>query len=145
MKNRGGRSDIYLVQNSTWPTTFHNFYRLYQIYHFVRCDDVVQISHFFRIIFTTKPSVGVVTLLLVFFLWLIASLWTSETVWSEIITSSHPYVLPRIILKAVKNRNFLSQKWKMHFNFLAQNWLDGVYYKVKNSHKRHLIIFCVNY
>ena len=142
MKNRGGRSDIYLVQNSTWPTTFHNFYRLFQIYHFVRRCNIVQISHFFRIIFTTKPSVGVVTLLLVFFLWLIAG-W--ETVWSEIITLSHPYVLSRIILKAVKNRNFLSQKWKMHFNFLAQNWLDGVYYKVKNSHKRHLIIFCVNY
>ena len=117
MKNRGGRSDIYLVQNSTWPTTFHNFYRLYQIYHFVRRCDVVQISHFFRIIFTTKPSVGVVTLLLVFFLWLIASLWTSETVWSEIITSSHPYVLPKIILKAVKQiivlmiRSVLEIQW----------------------------------
>ena len=134
MKNRGGRSDIYLVQNSTWPTTFHNFYRLYQIYHFVRCDDVVQISHFFRIIFTTKPSVGVVTLLLVFFLWLIARLWTSETVWSEIITSSHTYVLPRIILKAVKNRNFLIQNQKFISIFLpkhSKNWLDGVCDKVK--------------
>ena len=97
--------------------------------------DVVQISHFFRIIFTTKPSVGVVTLLLVFFLWLIASLWTSETVWSEIITSSHPYVLSRIILKAVKNRNFLILSRKIHFNFLAQTLKKLVRWRLLQSEK----------